>query len=76
MDVDKVKEIPKKTMHKMLLLSWITFFDNFPSWHCPHAVFTALGNNKSERKEGKRGKLILVSFSPLNLHPHNIQQCT
>ena len=31
----------------------ITFLDKFPLWHCPHAVFTALGNNKSEGKEGK-----------------------
>ena len=42
-----------KTMQrgKKLLLS--SLVDNFSLRHCPHAVFTAQGNNKSERKEGK-----------------------
>ena len=52
----------------MLLLSMITFLDNFPSRHCPHAVFTTLGNNKSEGKEGKTrqinfGLLFTVEFT-------------
>ena len=40
---------------EMLLLS--SLFDNFSLRHCPHAVFTTLGNNKSERNEGKTRKI-------------------
>ena len=29
-----------------------------------------------KRRRENPGKLICVSFSPLHLHPHNIQQCT